>query len=368
MNARVPNVPAAAGVPAPQPQADRLTEWLAGRLPLDGGTLRLERIHGGQSNPSWIVRSGERAWVLRARPAPAAALPPSAHAIEREYRVLRALQDSDVPVPAVHVLCEDESVIGTAFYLMDFVPGRILRDLRLPELPLTERAACLWEANRVLAALHQFDWRSAGLEGFGRPGGFFGRQLRRWGEQYAASAREVGPIPAMERLARWLPQHVPPGAEEPVHACLTHGDYRLENLIFEPVQPKLRAVLDWELSTLGHPLGDLAYHCTAWHLPAGLLRGVGEREPLSLGLPGERAYVERYCARTKREAGEVLAHWPFYLACSLFRIAAILAGIGARARAGTAAHPQAAEIARCAEPVANTGWAIAQGRIPVPRS
>jgi aminoglycoside phosphotransferase (APT) family kinase protein len=302
--------------------------------------------------------------VLRTKPAPAATLPPSAHAIEREARVLRALEGTAVPVPRVRALCEDESVIGVAFYVMDFVPGRVLRDATLPDVPLAERAAHHDEANRVLAALHGVDWRAVGLDDYGRHDGFFARQARRWRQQYALAAAATVPIAAMERLAEWLPTHVPAGADEDSTVRLTHGDYRLENLLFHPSRPEVVAVLDWELSTLGHPLSDLAYHCSAWHLPGGALQGFAGRDLKALGIPSERAYIERYCARVNRDAQEVLADWPFYLACNLFRLGAILAGIGARVKDGTAAHSRAAEVAAMAQPVAELGWAIASGTAP----
>ncbi len=300
--------------------------------------------------------------MLRAKPGPTASLLPSAHAIEREFRVLQALQGSAVPVPQARVLCEDESVIGSAFYVMDWVDGRILRDAHLPGLPVEQRAAYHQAAARVLGALHQVDWRAAGLHDFGRHGGYFGRLIHRWGTQYRASVQ--APVPAMERLAAWLLEHIPAGADDEGTVCLTHGDYRLENLMFHPTEPEVVAVLDWELATLGHPLGDLAYHCLAWHLPAGVLRGLADLDRAAQGVPDEAATVARYCEATGRPLDEVLAHWPFYIACNLFRLAAILLGIEARVRGGTAAHPDAAAIARMARPVAELGWAIASGAAP----
>jgi len=336
-----------------------LTRWLAPHLGAELVGLRAERISGGQSNPTWRLSSGDSAWVLRAKPGPAANLLPSAHAIEREYRLLQALQGSPVPVPRARVLCEDESVIGAAFYVMDWVDGRILRDPCLPELPPSDRAAYHQEALRVLAVLHGVDWRAAGLQDFGRRSGFFGRLIHRWGSQYRASV--VEPVPAMEYLAKWLPVHIPDGADDEGTTCLTHGDYRLENLMFHPERTSVVAVLDWELATLGHPLSDLAYHCLAWHLPCGVLRGLGGQDLTALGIPSEREHIESYCAQTGRTVDAVLADWPFYLACNLFRLGAILFGIAARVREGTAANPDALEIARMAVPVAELGWAVAQG-------
>ena len=359
--------PGAAGVPMRPAGVDRdaLFLWLAPHLPELRRPCELTRIDGGQSNPTWILRgAGLGAWVLRAKPAPAATLPASAHAIEREARVLRALAGSPVPVPRVRALSEDESVIGVAFYVMDFVPGRVLRDATLPDIAPADRAAYHDEANRVLAALHAVDWRAAGLADFGRHTGFFSRQARRWSQQYARAAGATAPIEAMDRLAEWLPANIPPGADEAGTVALTHGDYRLENLLFHPERPEVVAVLDWELSTLGHPLSDLAYHCSAWHLPGGTLQGFAGRDLRALGIPSERAYIERYCERVGRDASGVLADWPFYLACNLFRLGAILAGIGARVKEGTAVHSRAAEVAAMARPVAELGWAIARGAAP----
>ncbi|MGM9425515.1 phosphotransferase family protein [Hydrogenophaga sp. MI9] len=339
-----------------------LADWLAPHLGPLPEALQAERMNGGQSNPSWRLSAGERSWVLRAKPGPAASLLPSAHAIEREFRVLQALRGSTVPVPRVVALCEDELVIGVAFYVMDWVEGRVLREAHLPQLAVGDRAACHADALQVLAALHRVDWRTAGLQGFGREAAFFSRLVSRWTRQYRASVE--APVPAMERLAEWLPQHIPAGADGEAPTCLTHGDFRLENLMFHPTRPKVVAVLDWELATLGHPLSDLAYHCMAWHLPSGVLRGMADQPLAALGIPGERETIERYCALTGWPVDAVLEGWPFYLACNLFRLAAILLGIEARARQGTAAHPDAEAIARMARPVAELGWAIASGAVP----
>jgi aminoglycoside phosphotransferase (APT) family kinase protein len=354
-----------------------LVPWLQPRLPGFEADVDVQRIDGGQSNPSWILRGADQAWVLRAKPAPKAALMPSAHAIEREYTVMQALQNSDVPVPRMRVLCEDESVIGVAFYVMDFVEGRILRDATLPGVPTTERAAHYLEASRVLAALHRVDWQAVGLQDFGRADGYFGRLIHRWTKQYRQGCNtEVDgpaggaqyPIAAMEQLAAWLPAHIPAGADDRAHTCITHGDFRLENMIFHPTEPRVVAVLDWELSTLGHPLSDLAYNCLAWHMPKGILRGYADQDLAALGIPSELDYVRHYCAQTNGQRGldstAVLRDWPFYLAFNLFRLAAILHGIGVRERAGTASSASAHEISAMAEPVAQWGWAIAQGKAP----
>lgn len=354
---------------------DALRPWLGRHLPgfaNAGGALSASRVIGGQSNPTWILRAGDggpgRAWVLRAKPGPAAGLLPSAHAIEREFAVMRALAGTDVPVPKVHALCEDESVLGAAFYVMDFVEGRIFREAALPGVSTSERAAIHDEANRVIAALHRADWRALGLADFGRADAYFERMIGRWSRQYRAStASKTPPIDAMERLIDWLPQHIPAAARE-ANATLVHGDFRIENLIFHPSEPRVLAVLDWELSTLGNPLSDFAYHCMAWHHRPGVLQGFGGLDLAALGIPSERAYIERYCERSGRSSpqaqAEVLRDWNFYLACNLFRLSAILQGIARRAEDGTAANPSAVAIGAMATPVAELGWSLAQARAP----
>lgn len=350
---------------------ESLHAWMVPRLPewpRDAASLQMERLTGGQSNPTWWIRAsdtpGAPAWVLRAKPGPVASLLPSAHAIEREYRVMHALQGTPVPVPNVLLECEDESVIGAAFYVMAHVQGRIFRDATLPGATQAERAAVHDEANRVIAELHQVDWRARGLEGFGRTDGFFDRLIHRWGKQYRASLTE-GPIPAMERLMSWLPDHVPAGAAAQA-VTLTHGDFRIENLIFHPREPQVLAVLDWELSTLGHPLSDLAYHCMAWHIEGGTLQGFAGRDLEALGIPSQRDYIARYLARRglSDQLDQVLADWPFYLACNFFRLSAILQGIARRVADGTASSPVARETSAMAVPVAEIGWAIASRQRP----
>lgn len=358
-----PAAPAALPHTAPRGlNLSALQDWLSPRLPGAGRALAVSRIDGGQSNPSWKLVSGDRSWVLRAKPGPAATLLPSAHAIERECRVLQALEDSGVPVPRVRALCEDESVIGAAFYVMDFVDGRIFRDAALPQVPVAGRGPVFDAAGQVLARLHAVDWRARGLQDFGRTGGYYQRLIRRWTLQYRASV--ATPCDAMEQLAGWLPQHIPSGADDEAPTCLTHGDFRLENLVFHPTRPDVVAVLDWELSTLGHPLSDLAYLTMAWQLPAGLLRGFDGLDTAALGLPSAREVVAAYCARTGRDPSATLQDWPFYLAFNLFRLGAILHGIASRQRAGRAASASAAALGALATPVAERGWAVAQGRLP----
>jgi len=334
--------------------AGALAAWLAAHVPDFAGPLAVELFEGGQSNPTYKLVTPGATYVMRAKPGPAARLLPSAHAIEREYRVLAALAGTDIPVARVHALCEDESVIGRAFYVMQYVEGRVLWQQSLPGLSPAGRAAIYDEMNRVIAALHSVDFATIGLADYGRPGNYFERQIGRWTRQYQAS--ETEPIEAMNRLIDWLPRHVPEGDE----TSIVHGDFRLDNLIFDREQPRILAILDWELSTLGHPLADFSYHCMAWHIAPGQFRGIAGLDHAALGIPSERAYVEAYCRRTGRDVGRTLAHWDFYLAYNLFRLAAILQGIMKRAVEGTASSAQAVDAGRRARPLAELGWDIAQ--------
>ena len=339
-----------------------LERWLGDKLPGFAGPLTVEQFKGGQSNPTFKLATPNRSYVMRAKPGPLAKLLPSAHAIEREFRVMDALALSGVPVARMHVLCEDESVIGRAFYLMDFVEGRVLWEQSLPGLQPDERAAVYDEMNRVLAALHNVEVRAVGLSDFGRPGNYFGRQIKRWGQQYLASLSDgrLDPIPAMDRLMAWLPEHMPASALDETQLAIVHGDYRMDNLIFHPQEPRVIAVLDWELSTIGHPLADFSYHCMAWHIAPGVFRGIAGLDLAALGIPSERDYVRRYCARTCRgEPEALLADWNFYLAYNLFRMAAITQGIAKRVVDGTAASAQARATGAATRPLAELGWGFA---------
>jgi aminoglycoside phosphotransferase (APT) family kinase protein len=288
---------------------------------------------------------------MRSKPGPVERLLPSAHAIEREFRIMRALGAQGLPVPQMHLLVEDESVIGRAFYVMEHVEGRIFWNPTLPELGPTERGEIYDEMNRVLAALHAVDPQAAGLSDFGKAGNYFTRQIGRWSKQYVASETET--IEAMNRLIAWLPEHVPQGDE----VAVVHGDYRLDNLIFHPTEPRVVAMLDWELSTLGHPLADLSYQCIAWHIPPGGFRGIGGLDLAALGIPSEADYIARYCERTGRSS---IAHWDFYLAYNLFRIAAILQGVYRRATEGMASSDNALETGKNVRALAELGWSFAQ--------
>lgn len=326
-------------------ETEALRVYLAGQGLADAQTITLAPLSGGQSNPTFVVEAGDRRLVLRKKPA--GTLLASAHAIDREYRVMGALQGRGVPVPRMLNYCEDASLVGTPFYLMEFVQGRVLLDQSLPGMTPDERGRIYQEMGRVLAALHQVDWRAAGLETFGRPGNYFQRQIARWSRQCEASQLPLPP--AMRQLMAWLPEHIPARNE----TALLHGDYRLDNLVFHPSEPRVLAVLDWELSTLGDPLADLSYQCMAWHIPPSLWRGVAGLDLAALGIPSEAQYLERYAVATGRA---VPCDWNFYLAFNLFRMAAILHGIAERAAAGNAAAADAVETGRKAGPIAATAW------------
>jgi aminoglycoside phosphotransferase (APT) family kinase protein len=316
------------------------------------GALAVEQFKGGQSNPTFKLITPNKTYVMRAKPGPIAKLLPSAHAIDREFRVMNVLHGSDVPVAKMHALCEDEAVIGRAFYVMDFVDGRVLWEPQLPGLQASERAAIFDELSRVIAALHQVDFSAVGLSDYGKHNGYLARQIARWTKQYKASETES--ISAMDALIEWLPAHIPAGEETSV----VHGDYRLDNVIFHPTEPRILAVLDWELSTLGHPLADFAYHCMTWYLPPGAGRGLAGIALDDTGIPNVKDYIATYCKRTGR--GEGIAHFEFYMAYNMFRMAGILQGIMKRVVDGTAASAQAVAMGKATRPIAEQGWKVAQ--------
>src|SRR5512145_1621406 len=327
-----------------------LEAYLRERVADFRGPLEVEQFKGGQSNPTFLLKTPGARYVMRAKPAPAAKLLASAHAVDREYRVITALGRAGLPVPRTFALCEDEGVIGRAFYVMDYVEGRVLWDQSLPGMGPTERRAIYDEMNRVIAQLHSVDYRAIGLETYGKPGNYFARQLDRWTKQYRASETEK--IDAMDRLIEWLPGAIPAGDE----TTIVHGDYRLDNLVFHPTEPRILAILDWELSTLGHPLADFSYHCMSWHIPPEKFRGIAGLDLAALGIPSEAEYVAAYCKRTGRPGIE---HWEFYLAYNMFRLAAILQGIMKRALDGTAASTEALDAGSRARPMAELGWKYA---------
>lgn len=317
------------------------------------GSLSARQFKGGQSNPTYLLSIASQQYVLRTKPAPAARLLPSAHAIEREFRIMDRLGQGGFPCPRQHLLCLDESVIGRAFYLMEYVQGRILWDPGLPDMTPAERGAIYDEMNRVLAQLHSLDAGALGLADYGKAGNYFVRQIERWSQQYQASATES--ISAMEQLMAWLPQHIPAGAE----SAIVHGDFRLDNLVFHPSEPRILAVLDWELSTLGHPLADFAYHCLSWHLPPAQFRGIAGLDLAALGIPDQASYIARYGARTGRTLQP--QQLDYTLAFNLFRLASILQGILKRHTDGTAASAEALAAGRMARPIAELGWRYACG-------
>ncbi len=324
----------------------RLGSYLAEHIPgFSAGDLDAEKFPGGQSNPTFKLTAGDTAYVLRRKPP--GELLASAHAVDREFRVISALQDTDVPVPRSLVLCEDESVIGSMFYVMEYLEGRVLWDPLLPDAADNAERGAIYDAmNQTLAALHNVDVEAVGLSDFGRPGNYFERQVSRWSKQYRAS--ETRRIEGMEFLMEWLPANMP---EDDGSVSLVHGDYRLDNMMFHPSEPRVIAVLDWELSTLGHPLADLAYQCMAWMLPGdGTMKGLAGVDRASLGIPSDEEYIARYCERTGR-AG--IDNWNFYLAFSLFRLAAILQGIIKRVEVGTASSSEAADRADLMDPLVN---------------
>jgi len=329
---------------------ERLGAWLGSQIAGLRGPVTAERFAGGQSNPTYRLSAASGQYVLRRKPP--GPLLPSAHAVDREFRVMRALAETAVPVPRVHALCEDDAVIGSAFYVMEHLDGRIFWDQRLPEIAnASERTAMFQSMNRVIADLHKVDYEAVGLSDFGRPGNYMGRQIARWSRQYRASETET--IAAMDRLIEWLPEHLPP--ESP--PAIVHGDYRMDNLIFHKTEPRVIAVLDWELSTIGDPLADFAYHVLTWRVTPELFRGLAGVDFAALGIPNEAEYVAAYCRRTGRDAIE---GWEFYLVYSLFRIAAILQGIAKRAIDGTAAGADAVEQGKLARPLAQQAWQLAQ--------
>ncbi len=306
------------------------------------GPLAVFQFKGGQSNPTYKLLAKSGQYVLRRKPP--GKLLASAHAVDREYRVMTALAGSDVPVAKTYCLCEDESVIGTAFFIMECVAGRVLWNPELPEFDNAQRAALYQDMNRVISALHQVDYMAAGLESFGKPGNYFARQISRWSKQYRAS--ETCRIEEMEQLMAWLPENIPAGEE----ACIVHGDFRLDNVMLHPEKPEIVAVLDWELSTIGHPLADFAYHCMTWLLPRGIFRGLAGVDLQALSIPSQDRYLDMYCHRSGRDIPR--EHWNFYMAYNLFRLAGIAQGIVGRVREGTAANQQAAEMESGVAPLA----------------
>jgi aminoglycoside phosphotransferase (APT) family kinase protein len=323
----------------------RLEDWMRGNVEGFRGPVTVEQFGGGQSNPTYRLTAPSGRYVLRRKPP--GKLLASAHAVDREYRVITALGKAGFPVPRSFGLCEDDGVIGTAFYVMECVEGRVLWNQQLPDLPKAERGAIFDAMNAVMAQLHRIDYVAIGLESYGRPGNYLARQIDRWSKQYRLSETER--IEAMDNLIDWLPRNIP----EEGATSIVHGDYRLDNMIFHASEPRILAVIDWELSTLGNPLADFAYHVMYWRLDPETFRGLAGTDFAAAGIPSEADYVAAYCQRTGRQA---IAHWDTYIAYNMFRLAAILQGIMKRVLEGTAANKKAEESGRRARAVAEAGW------------
>ncbi len=312
-----------------------LGAWMAANVEGFAGPLTVEQFNGGQSNPTYKLTTPGQRYVLRRKPP--GPLLKGAHDVLREARVQQALAATDVPTARIVVVCEDENVIGSAFYVMDMVEGRIFWDAAFTDVPKGERAAYFDAMNQVIAALHSVDVEAVGLGDYGRPGNYFARQIGRWSKQYLEDEL-AGRLPDMDALVEWLPTAIPEGDETTV----VHGDFRCDNMIFHPTEPRVVAVLDWELSTLGHPLADFAYHAMMYRMPGDIVAGLGGADPAPLGLPTEGEYIAAYCARTGRTS---IANWDYYLAFNFFRLAAIMHGIKGRVLRGTASNAQARERA-----------------------
>ena len=327
----------------------RLQAYLAQKVPQIGHLHQLEKFSDGQSNPTYLVDASAGRFVLRRQPP--GELLKSAHAVDREFRVIEALQQSAVPVAQAIHLCADRNVIGSMFYLMSYEAGRIFWDPSLPGMAPAERGAIYSEMNRVLAALHDVDVEAVGLADFGRPGNYFERQVSRWSGQYRATETES--IPAMDRLIEWLPQNLPPDDGK---VSLIHGDFRIDNIIFDAERPQAKALLDWELSTLGHPYADLAYQCMQWRMARDcVIPGLGDIDRVALGIPSEQEYVKQYCQRRNLDG---IPDWNFYLVFGFFRFAAILQGVLKRALDGNASSRKAFDYGALAPVLAQQALAL----------
>ncbi|MDJ0919240.1 MAG: phosphotransferase family protein [Woeseiaceae bacterium] len=327
---------------------DRLQEYMASHVEGFHGPLKVEQFKGGQSNPTYMLTTESTRYVLRRKPP--GKLLKSAHAVDREFRVISALYSADFPVPRPYVYCDDAEVIGTPFFIMEFLDGRIFWDLDLPGMEPEERSAIYDDVNNTIARLHNFDYEALGLSDYGKPGNYFERQISRWTGQYRAS--ETDTVESMDALIEWLPGNIP--ADD--SASIVHGDYRLDNMIVHPTEPRVIAVLDWELSTIGHPLADFTYHLMTWEMPEIGIGSIGlaDKDLAALGIPDEESYMATYCERTGRVDGIADRH--FYSAFNFFRLAAILQGIAGRVRDGTASSAHAGQAVRAVKPLADLGW------------
>lgn len=312
--------------------------------------LSVGQVRGGMSNPTFIMTDGAgRRYVLRKKPP--GKLLPSAHAVDREFRIISALWNTEVPVAKPYVLCQDPSVLGVDFYIMDFVEGRVFRGYELPDLEPTERRAVYETMIDTLAKIHRVDFRAVGLEDYGRVGGYMARQVSRWSQQYEAS--KTGDLPAMDKLMTWLPEHLPNDEE----TTIAHGDFRLENLLFHPTEPRVLAVVDWELSTLGAPLSDLAYNCLPYHVPDDIRGDITSLDFARYGIPSEPECVTRYCEQMGRPP---VKNWNFYVVFSLFRLAAIVQGVYKRALDGNASSPEAITRGEKCKQLATAAWELVE--------
>ncbi len=326
-----------------------LVSYLQGKMDISGD-LKVQQFSFGQSNPTYLLTDHDKAYVLRKKPP--GKLLPSAHAVDREFRILKALEKTDVPVPKMVLLCKDAAVLGTPFYVMEHVQGRIFRNPSLPEVSdPKERAAIFDTMNEALTRIHGVDWQAMGLADYGKPGNYMARQVGKWSKQYLAS--QTDPIDSMNLLMKWLPQNIPNDDS----TTIVHGDFRLENLIVHPTEPKVLAVLDWELSTLGHPLADLAYNCMGYYLPSlgGRTFGYADVDFESTGIPTEDVYVAAYCERTRRNK---IPNWSFFMAFSMFRLAAIVQGVYRRGLDGNASAANAKTYGTYVQFLSDAGWKL----------
>jgi aminoglycoside phosphotransferase (APT) family kinase protein len=324
-----------------------LDEFLKNNLEGYAGSLIVQQFEGGQSNPTFLLTADGQEYVMRKKPP--GKLLPSAHQVDREFRVMKALKKSDVPVPEMLLLCEDEKIIGTTFFVMEHVHSRVLEDITLPGMTPEERHAIYFDMIRVLAALHSVDYRALGLQNFGKPGNYFSRQIGRWSKQYVAAKTDE--IESMERLMEYLPANVPADGT----SCIVHGDYRLGNMLLHPTEPRIAALLDWELSTLGHPLGDLGYSCMFYHSGIAGRTSLDGLTGAGTGIPTEEEFLAEYCRLTGRDG---IPNWNFYLAFSFFRLASILQGVYKRGLMGTASSTEAIERGSMAREIADVAWAL----------
>ncbi len=324
-----------------------LDEYLKHNLAGYAGALNIQQFEGGQSNPTFLLTAGGTEYVMRKKPP--GKLLPSAHQVEREFKVMEALEQSDVPVPKMYLVCDDENIIGTPFFVMEHVHSRVLEDITLPGMTPEERRAIYFDMIRILAALHSVDYNTLGLDTFGKPGNYFTRQIGRWSKQYVAAKTDE--IESMERLMEYLPANVP--ADDT--SCIVHGDYRMGNMLLHPTEPRVVAVVDWELSTLGHPLGDLGYSCMFYHSGIVGRASLQDQSGSATGIPSEEEFLAEYCRLTGRDG---IPNWNFYLAFSFFRLASILQGVYKRGIMGNASSTEATERGRLARDIADLAGSL----------